>query len=252
MSREHCRLFQVLEQQSMFTGCLGCCRGCKKKAKTNPNNGCNQSWGVVGGGTEGIKTPVNFWGHLGFMAALITLHSAMVVSPPDVLAAGGRSSWGNWKSQTVCLFMYLPIFLSVDLVFCRVNTRSSLQGEVRKDREVVLFRQGMCHDASLLPPALYVPSLCHLKMAEKKWAAVKCKIQHPLDHWCFLIGALVRSPPFQKQFFFFKIVILTYISDMELNKIDSNCCVCHANDYWLERPKINTVFQKWIGWVNSF
>lgn len=64
--------------------------------------------------------------------------------------------------------MYLPIFLSVDLVFCRVNTRSSLQGEVRKDREVVLFRQGMCHDASLLPPALYVPSLCHLKMAEKK------------------------------------------------------------------------------------
>lgn len=39
---------------------------------------------------------------------------------------------------------------------------------------------------------------------------------------------------------------------MELNKIDSNCCVCHTNDYWLERPKINTVFQKWIGWVNSF
>lgn len=110
----------------------------------------------------------------------------------------------------------------------------------------------MAGDTSLLAPALYVPSLCHLKMAEKKWAAVKCKIQHPLDHWCFLIGALVWSPPFQKQLFFFKIVILTYISDMELNKIDSNFCVCHDNDYWLERPKINTVFQKWIGWVNSF
>lgn len=69
------------------------------------------------------------------------------------------------------------------------------------------------------------------KTAGREVAAGKCESQHPLDRWRFPIGVLGGSPLLQRQIFPpFTIVILINISGMELNKIDSNCCVCHTND----------------------
>lgn len=46
------------------------------------------------------------------------------------------------------LFIYL---LLVNLVFPRADTRSPLKWEVRREREVVLFRQGTCQGRRYLP-----------------------------------------------------------------------------------------------------
>lgn len=76
-----------------------------------------------------------------------------------------------------------------------------------------------------------------------------------LPNWGDSLGVLVFQSNLKKKK---KKVILIHVSGMELNKIDSNCCVCHSNDYQLDLKQIldkywtNTVFQKWVGWVNSF
>lgn len=166
----------------------------------------------MGGETEGIKTPVHFWGHLGFMTALIILQWY-----------GGASTWCPCCRREIILrkleipdslFIYLFTHLFISgfgLLQGEHNIFPKVGGEERQRSDSV-----QAGDISwlVIPPFCPQHFTClHFaiwKMAEKKWAAVKCTIQHPPDHCCFLIGVLVGRPPFQKQIFFHNYNINTH------------------------------------------
>lgn len=86
------------EQHNVLSKLLGVLSSLQKHP--GPNHGYSQSWGVRGWETEGIKTPVHFWGCLGLMTALMTLHTGTTVSLAGLLAAGGRPSAEEARDPT--------------------------------------------------------------------------------------------------------------------------------------------------------